>query len=59
MAQSLDLIRGPLGSEPKSLDWAWAIKWSAILLGGCVVLATPFVLHAYVTKKPGTIWAER
>jgi hypothetical protein len=37
----------------------WAAKWSAILLLGCAGLAAPFMLHAYVTKKSGTIWAER
>jgi hypothetical protein len=59
VAQSLDVIRGPLGADPNPLDWAWALKWSAILIGGCAVLAAPFVIHAATTKKPGTIWAER
>jgi hypothetical protein len=59
MAQSLDVIRGPIGATKTALDWTWALKWSAILIGGCVVLAAPFVIHAAATKKPGTIWAER
>ena len=61
MAQSIELI-GPSDEEGKTdraLDWKWAMKWSSILLGACVVVSAPFVLHAYATKKPGTIWAER
>lgn len=61
MAQSLARIYGPLGTDPQDrFNWGlWAAKWGAILIGGCVVVSAPFVLHAYVTKKPGTIWAER
>lgn len=61
MAQLIELV-GPADTSEKTsraLDWKWAAKWSSILLGACVVVSAPFVLHAYVTKKPGTIWAER
>lgn len=34
------------------------IKIAGFLLVGSVLIAAPFIIHAAVTKKPGTIWEE-
>lgn len=65
MSQAIEWLGEESASAPSSKappaiieDWGlWGLKWGAILLGACVVIGAPFVLHAYVTKKPGTIWA--
>jgi len=36
----------------------WFLKWSAILVGGSILIAAPFVIHAKKTRKPGTVWAR-
>lgn len=37
----------------------WMLKLAGILAIGAVGMAAPFIIHAAITEKPGTIWAER
>ena len=34
------------------------MKLIGYALVGCVVVAAPFIAHAAVTKKPGTVWED-
>jgi hypothetical protein len=53
--QVVSTIAGPsLGNDVPTAIY----KTMGIVAIGAVVLAAPFVLHAFVTCKPGTVYAE-
>lgn len=49
-----------LSANDVKINWGlWAAKWSVILLWAAFLMGAPFVLHAAITKKPGTVWAKQ